>query len=126
MVITSPSRKARQRGALMAELLVAMAIFIGVLLPIAYSLNSERRLALAGYQRAVAMEIVDGETEVLVAGAWRNFPTGTQEYPVQARAAANLSPGKFLLTLGTNQLRLEWRPADKHHGGPVVREITLP
>ena len=58
----------RQRGSLMVELLVALAILTGVLLPLAYSFVSERRLARSAYQRAVAMEIVDGEMEVLLAG----------------------------------------------------------
>ena len=71
------------------------------------------------------MEIVDGEMEILAAGGWKNFPDGTQNYPVQAKAAANLPPGKFQLTKTGNHLRLEWQ-SDKREGiGPVVREITV-
>ena len=61
-------------GALMVELLVALAIMAGVLLPLAYSFTSERRLARAYYNRAVAMEIVDGEMEALVAGRMARLP----------------------------------------------------
>ena len=119
------SSAARQRGMLMVELLAAMALVIGALLPLAYSVASEKRLARASYQRAVAMEIVDGEMELLAAGEWRAFPQGASEYRVHAGAATNLPPGRFQLTIQTNRLRLEWRPSVKQHGGPVVREVTL-
>ncbi len=109
----------------MVELLVAMALLVGTLLPLAYSITSEKRLARALYQRAVAMEIVDGEMETLLAGEWRRFSPGTQNYDVHALAATNLPPGRFVLTVQETKLRLEWRPAVKQHGGPVVREVTV-
>jgi hypothetical protein len=125
MVIRIPRKSARRRGALMIELLVALGILAGALLPCAYSIASEKRLARAYYQRAVAMEIVDGEIEALAAGEWRAFAPGTSEYPARAGAATNLPPGQFLLTIAGQKVRLEWRPAVKHHGGPVVREVIL-
>jgi hypothetical protein len=119
------ARQRRQRGSLMVELLVAMALIIGVLFPLAYSFVSERRLARSYYQRAVAMEIVDGEMEVLVAGEWRAFPPGTHDYTVHAGAATNLPPGRFILSIQPGKLRLRWLPAIKDHGGPVTREAML-
>jgi len=106
----------------MMELLVAMALLTGALMPITYSMVSEKRLARAAYQRAVAMEIVDGEIEALAAGEWRAFSPGTQEYPVRAGAATNLPPGLFLLTIQTTQVKLEWRPSTRQHVGHIVRE----
>ncbi len=125
MVIRSRSRLRSHRGSLMIELLVAMALLTGALLPIAYSIASEKRLARSVYQRAVAMEIVDGETEVLAAGAWRQYTNGVFPYEVHALAATNLPPGQFVLTVDSGRLRLEWRPEVKHQGGPVVREVIL-
>ena len=115
----------RQRGSLMVELLVALAILTGVLLPLAYSFVSERRLARGYYQRAVAMEIVDGEMEALLAGQWRAFSPGTHDYQVQAGAATNLPPGRFILSVQPGKLRLRWQPAVKDRGGPVTREAML-
>ena len=115
----------RQRGSLMVELLVALAILTGVLLPLAYSFVSERRLARAYYQRAVAMEIVDGEMEALLAGQWRAFTPGTHDYRVHAGAATNLPPGRFTLSVQPGKLRLRWQPAVKDRGGPVTREAIL-
>jgi hypothetical protein len=109
----------------MVELLVAVALVIGGLFPLAYSFVSERRLARAYYHRAVAMEIVDGEMETLLAGEWRAFPPGTQDYRVHAGAATNLPPGRFILTVQPDKVRLRWQPALKDHGGPVTREAVL-
>jgi hypothetical protein len=126
MVIQIPFRSGvRERGALMIELLVAMALLAGALLPLAYSFTAEKRLARAAYQRAVAMEIVDGEMEILVAGAWRDFAPGTHDYQVHALSATNLPPGKFALTVRPDRVRLEWRSAVKDHGGAVVREAVV-
>jgi hypothetical protein len=115
-------RSAKERGALMVELLVAMALLTGALLPLAYSVASEKRYSRSLYQHAVAMEIVDGEMEALLAGQWKAFSNGTSEYPVRAEARVNLPPGRFLLSVKGQHLRLEWRPALKQSGGPVIRE----
>lgn len=104
------------------EPVVAMALLAGALLPLAYSIASERRLARATYQRAVAMEIVDGELEALLGGQWRAFGPGRHDYVVRAGAATNLPAGRFELTVTEDKVRLEWRPAVKQHGGSVVRE----
>jgi len=105
--------------------MVAIAVLVIAVLPIGYSVASEKVLARAYYERTVAMEIVDGEMEVLLAGEWRSFSPGAQAYPVDANAATNLPDGKFLLTIDSGKVRLEWRPAGKHHGGPVVREAVV-
>ena len=125
MVIQFRTRLARERGTLMTELLVAMAILLVALMPLAYSLVGEKAVARSYYQRAVAMEIVDGEMEVLLAGGWKNYALGSHDYSIRAGAATNLPPGQFLLTVETNSLRLEWTPTVKHHGGHVVREVTF-
>ena len=124
MVIRSSHRSLSCDASLMIELLVGMAIVSTVLLPLAYSIASERRLARAVYQRAVANEIVDGEMEVLAAGGWRLFTNGVSDFQVPAAAATNLPPGRFVLTLTPSNLRLEWRPNIKQHGGAVVREVA--
>jgi type II secretory pathway pseudopilin PulG len=123
MVVRRAERSLRREGSLLIELLVAMAILTGILLPIAYSVASERRFARAAYQRAVAMEIVDGEMEALAAGGWRAFTNGVTDYAIDARAATNLPPGRFILTMTTEKVRLEWHPNVKQHGGAVVREV---
>jgi len=124
MVTRSTTSRRRRSGALMAELLIAMAMMVGILLPLAYSITSEKRAARTAFHRAVAMEIVDGEMEILAAGEWRSFAQGQHEFPIHAIAATNLPPGRFLLTVGADKVRLEWQPTAKKYGGPVVFRET--
>ncbi len=109
----------------MVELLAAIALLVGALLPVAYAFTAERRLARAQYQHAVAMSIVSGELEILAAGEWRKLESGTQEYPISARAATNLPPGVFLATLTNQVLTLEWVPTGKPQA-VVKHEVRLP
>jgi hypothetical protein len=118
------NRRARH-GYLMMDLVVAMAILSLAIVPLGFSFARERQLLKIEYLRGVAIEIVDGEMEILAAGDWKNFPDGAQNYSVPASAAASLPPGHFQLTKTGNHLRLEWTP-DKRQGiGPVVREVTV-
>lgn len=116
--------RSRQRGALQADVLVAMALIGAALIPLGASVRSEQRMLRSHYQRAVAMELVDGEMEILVAGEWRAWPEGTQAYPVKAGAAKNLPPGKFTLTRTGRTLRLEWMSEQRGSGGKCVREAV--
>lgn len=120
-----PARLRRERGFLMVDLIVGMAILTLAIMPLTYAFVNERQLLRAEYNRAVAVEIVDGEMEILAAGEWRDFPDGQQGYPVHAQAAARLPSGHFQLTKTGKHLRLEWQ-SDKRLGiGTVVREITI-
>ncbi len=121
-----PDRRGSSASAfLMVELMFAMAILVIAFFPLAYSIGSEARLFRASYQSAVAMEIVDGEIEILAAGEWRAFPEGEQTYAVHAMAAKNLPPGQFLLTRTATQLRLEWIPSAKTGVGKIIREVAI-
>jgi len=113
------------RGALITEAVVAMAMLTLAVFPLAFSFHHERTLLRASYYRAAAMEIVDGEMEILAAGEWRSFPPGTQAYPVRAAALTNLPPGEFQLSINSNHVRLAWQPQDRHVGGPVIREASV-
>ena len=119
-------QKSRSRdGALLAEAVVALAILAAVMLPLAFTFLLETRLCRAAYFKGVAMEIVDGEMEVLAAGEWRAFQPGRQPYPIQVTAAKNLPPGDFLLTLDAGRARLEWIPKKHGAGRTVMREAAL-
>jgi len=77
------------------------------------------------YCRGVADEIVDGEMEILLAGAAKDLPEGSQVYTVTAQAASQLPRGHFQLTKTGNRLRLEWTPDVRRGYATVVREATL-
>jgi hypothetical protein len=108
------------------ECIVALGILISVMIPISFSFVSEHRACRASYYRAVAMELVDGEMEILRAGEWRHFPHGSQTYSIHSAAAGNLPPGQFVLTVEQHVVRLEWQPGAKDQGGKVTRETILP
>jgi hypothetical protein len=126
MVITSASSKTLHRQAwLLVEIVIAMGILVLVMIPRGYSFAKEQQLARAYYFRAIAMEIIDGEMEVLAAGAWHQYPPGTHPYSVEAEAAVNLPDGRFTLTRSNRLLRLEWTPEKRGKGGAVVRQIQF-
>jgi len=110
--------KAREAAALTTELIIALAILASTMIPLSFSFLREQKLLKNYYQRAVAMEIVDGEMEILQAGEWKTFPEGTQPYKTTANAAKNLPNGNFMLTKQGDQLRLEW----KSKSVKVIRE----
>jgi len=112
-------------GFLMVDLMVGVAILTIAVLPLAYSFVRERQVLRIEYTRGVADELVDGEMEILAAGAAKNLPDGPQKYTVQAAAANQLPPGHFELTKSGQHLRLEWLPDARRGLGPVVREANL-
>jgi hypothetical protein len=107
-------------------MLVGLSIVVLVMLPMATSFWRDSRLCRASYYRALAMEIVDGEMEVLMAGEWKRYTPGHQSYSVQSTVSTNLPRGDFWLTLTEDRVRLEWKPRIRHVGGLVVREAAKP
>jgi hypothetical protein len=123
-----PGRRARRRkesGALMTDLVVGLAIFALALLPLAVSFVREFQLVRASYWRSLAMEIVDGEMEILAAGEWRAVEEGASAFVAHAPAVTNLPPGQFQLTKSGGHLRLEWTPETHRGVGAVIREVTV-
>jgi hypothetical protein len=127
MVIRMATRGLRrcERGSLTMELVLAMGLLTAVMIPLGSSIFYEQKLCRAYYFQAIAMEIIDGEMEVLKAGEWRAFQEGSQPYAVSAVAAKNLPKGKFVLTVNLPVLRLEWVPEKKGKGGKTWREVEL-
>jgi hypothetical protein len=125
LISKSAAQTHRRGGFLEVDLMVGLAILTLAIVPLGYSFVRERQVLRIEYSRSVANEIVDGEMEILAAGAGKNLPDGSQNYSVHANAASQLPPGHFQLTKNGNQLRLEWTPDKKHGLGPVVRETTL-
>jgi hypothetical protein len=121
MVIARPSRC---RAALTTELVIAMAVLVTAMIPIAYGFLSEIKAARQLYYDALAMQILDGETEILAAGNWKAYPEGEHTLKVAAPAMTNLPPGRFVLTRQPGSLRVEWRP--EKSGRRMAREVKLP
>jgi hypothetical protein len=123
MVIAS--QRKREGGWLAVELMIALVVIAVALIPLAFSFRSEQKILRAHYNQAVAMEIIDGEMEILHAGDWRDVLEGEHPYKVTANAATNLPPGGFFLSRTGALVRLEWRPTKKGAGGGIVRQIQI-
>ena len=127
MVIPNKTRitRIKERAALTTELVVAIAVLATATLPLSVSFLHEMKLIRNCYFRAVAMEIIDSEMEILAAGEWRAFPEGAENYLVRAEAAKNLPPGHFRLNKKSKTLLLEWVPQLRAKGIHVSREWEI-
>jgi hypothetical protein len=114
-----------RRGTVLTEIIAAIAILAVASIPVAYSSIQEQKAFRAAYYHALAMEVVDGEIEILMAGEWRAFKAGAQDYVLRSDAARNLPAGRCTLTIGTAKVRLEWVPGKPEQGGAVMREFAL-
>ena len=115
----------RKNGALLTEVVVAMGILALAIVPLSVGFMQDIKACRVCYYQGLAMEIVDGEMEILTAGEWKNFKPGANAYTVRAESATNLPPGRFELTVQEQRLRLEWLPNSRGVGGPVAREVKI-
>jgi len=109
-------------GFLLIEVMVAVGIICIAMIPMALTFAKIQKSMRQSYQRAVAIELVDGEMEILLAGEWREFREGTQEYMLRGNSTTNLPGGKTQLTIEGNHVRLAWQPARHGVGGDIVRD----
>jgi len=121
----SRARQSRNQGLLTTELVVALGILALCVLPLGFSFVAEQRLMRAAYQRAVAVQLVDGEAEILAAGTGAKFYVGEHSYAVTARATTNLPPGRFVFQRHRHRGELSWLPDRPLPGGPIRREFPL-
>jgi len=106
-------------------MLVAIALLTVAILPLAYSFVADQRAMRSSYEHAVAMQLLDGEMEVLAAGAWRTYPSGTNRVTLHGKASVNLSNQEATLIIDPKFIRLEWN-APGRMGGPIVRVMQHP
>src|SRR5436190_16457944 len=109
----------------MAELIVAMAVLVIAMLPLSFAALSNARELRTTYQKAIANEILDGEAEILAAGAWQQIDEGTHVYNIHANAATNLPPGEFQISRTGNVIRLQWKAIKKIGLGTISREVKI-
>jgi hypothetical protein len=111
---------------LATECIIALAILVTTAIPLSLAFLDEMKLCRSYYYHGVAMELIDGEMEVLLAGERMQFQPGEHEYQPHGRAVTNLPPGRFKLTVTSDRLRLDWIPTIRNHSGKVSREVRTP
>lgn len=115
----------RQAAALATECVIALAILVTAAIPLSLGFLQEMKLCRAYYYKAVALELIDGEMEVLLAGERKEFANGEHDYQIRSRSVTNLPPGKFTLVVSAASLRLEWKSSVRNLGGTIRREVKL-
>jgi hypothetical protein len=125
MNLCSKRKHSGKRAIVAADLAVGLSLIAMVVIPLSYTWLKEHHVLRSQYYRAVAMQIVDGEMEILAAGEWRSLPDGTNSYPVNHAAIKVLAPGRFISTKIDRRVKLEWIPERKGLGRRVVREVEI-
>ena len=128
MITRKPNHRDQQGylTVLLAEMTVAVGLMAVVLIPLTVGFFKEAKQMRNLYRESVAMEIVDGEMEILATASAEGISEGSQPYAINAAAATNLPPGKFTLTREEKTLRLEWQANEPLEHLRVNREILLP
>ncbi len=123
-------RRTPIHGNVQMDLIAAIAVLAIAILPLGFGILHHRTLVRDATMRAVVLELLDGEMEVLAAGEYRSFQEGTHTYPLTGAASLNLPPGSCLLTRaaqpqGGIELHLEWKPTVARAMQPVRRSILV-
>ncbi len=122
--LTDPSRWRRWPSILMHDAICALAILAVTGIPLAMGIQAERLKLRQASERAIAMELIDGELELLHAGLWRTLGEGTHAaYNMHGEAAARLG-GDFVLTVADDRLTLTWNPGNGRP--PRAGSVPLP
>ena len=109
------------------QLDIALAIVILGLIFIPLSVTSSAKLDLARrhHFKAVALNLIDGEIDVLLAGEIKKYKPGESLITPPGEAVGSLPKGEFILTLNDKIFKLEWVPEKSTKWGRVQREVNL-
>ncbi len=109
-------------ASVLPDLVIAIMLLGLVLLPLAHSFASQRRLLQAEMDRATMVQLVDGELEILLAGPWRKLPEGTSSLTIRTNGLVRVAAGSCAVTRSNGMVKLEWTPAARSGVGRIIRE----
>ena len=125
MILSRTTRVARCRAFLQLDVAVAITVLALVFIPLSISSSGDLDLARRQYFEAVALQLIDGEMDVLLAGERRKYTPGEYGITPVGEAVQNLPEGKFVLTVKQKQLTLAWVPTKRAKWGRVERVVEL-
>ena len=125
MTLTPIIRLARRRAFLQLDVAIALTVLALVFIPLSVSSSGGLDLARRHYFEAVALQLIDGEMDVLLAGERRKYTLGEYGITPVSEAVQNLPEGKFVLTVKQKQLTLTWVPTKRAKWGRVERVVQL-
>ena len=125
MNIRPTTRLAKRLAFLQLDVAIALMVLALVFIPLSVSSSGDLDLARRHYFEAVALQLIDGEMDVLLAGERRKYTTGEHRITPVGEAVQNLPEGKFVLTVQEQKLTLAWVPTKRAKWGRVERVVEL-
>ena len=125
MNIRPTTRLANRLAFLQLDVAVAITVLALVFIPLSVSSSGDLDLARRQYFEAVALQLIDGEMDVLLAGERRKYTTGEHRITPVGEAVQNLPEGEFVLTVHDQKLTLAWVPTKRAKWGRVERVVEL-
>ncbi len=125
MTLTQTIRLARRRAFLQLDVAVAITVLALVFIPLSVSSSGDLDLARRQYFEAVALQLIDGEMDVLLAGERQKYTTGEHRITPVGESVQNLPEGEFVLTVHDQKLTLAWVPKKLAKWGRVERVVEL-
>ena len=125
MILSRTTRVARCRAFLQLDVAVAITVLALVFIPLSISSSGDLDLARRHYFEAVALQLIDGEMDVLLAGERQKYTTGEYRITPVGESVQNLPEGEFVLTVHDQKLTLAWVPTKRAKWGRVERVVEL-
>ena len=125
MNIRPTTRLTNRLAFLQLDVAVAITVLALVFIPLSISSSGDLDLARRHYFEAVALQLIDGEMDVLLAGERRKYTTGEHRITPVGEAVQNLPEGEFVLTVHDQKLTLAWVPTKRAKWGRVERVVEL-
>ena len=125
MILSRTTCVAKCRAFLQLDVAVAITVLALVFIPLSVSSSSDLNLARRQYFEAVALQLIDGEMDVLLAGERRKYTPGEHQIKPVGEAVQNMPEGEFTLTVHDQKLTLAWVPTKRAKWGRVERVVQL-
>ena len=125
MNIRPTTRLAKRLAFLQLDVAIALTVLALVFIPLSVSSSGGLDLARRHYFEAVALQLIDGEMDVLLAGERQKYTTGEHRIKPGGDAVQNLPEGEFVLSVQDEKLTLAWMPKKLAKWGRVERVVEL-
>ena len=125
MNIRPTTRLAKRLAFLQLDVAIALTVLALVFIPLSVSSSGGLDLARRHYFEAVALQLIDGEMDVLLAGERQKYTTGEHRIKPVGDAVQNLPEGKFVLTVQDEKLTMAWVPTKRAKWGRIERVVEL-
>ena len=125
MILSRTTRLAKRSAFLQLDVAIAITVLALVFIPLSVSSSGDLDLARRHYFEAVALQLIDGEMDVLLAGERRKYTPGEHRIKPVGESVQNLPEGEFVLSVQDEKLTLTWVPKKLVKWGRVDRVVQL-